>query len=52
MLESMKDYVYERRWRLTRAATVTGSVYFCGRYTLDRVEEVRYAVVRDKLARE
>ena len=52
MLESLKDYVYERRWRLAKAAGVTGGVYFFGRYIAERIEEVRETVMQEKLARE
>lgn len=52
MLDSIRIYVYDRRWRLTKAAGVAGGVYLCGRYVLDRLKDAREAVTQEKQARD
>ena len=52
MLDSVRTYVHDRRWRLTKAAGVAGGVYLCGRYVLDRLKDAREAVMQEKQARD
>lgn len=52
MLDTVKGYVYDRRWRLAKAVTVTGSVYMVGRYVINRLEEVRDKVMLERMARD
>ncbi|KAI9459206.1 Peroxin-3 [Lactarius psammicola] len=52
MLNSVTNYVYERRKRLARTAGVVGGLYFVGRYALARISDMGDRVREERLARE
>lgn len=52
MLNSVTNYVYERRKQLTRTAGVVGGLYVVGRYALARIADMGDRVREDRLARE
>lgn len=52
MLNSITNYVYERRKRITRTAGVVGGLYLVGRYASARISDMGDRVREERLARE
>lgn len=52
MIESVKDYLYDRRRGLTKVVGVFGAAYLVGRYVSERLEEVKEKVMQERLARD
>ncbi|KAI0252869.1 Peroxin-3 [Lactifluus subvellereus] len=52
MLNSLSNYVYERRARLVRTAGVVGGVYLVGQYASARMADMRDRVQEQRVARE
>ncbi|KAH9077877.1 Peroxin-3 [Lactarius deliciosus] len=52
MLNSVTNYVYERRKRLARTAGVVGGLYVIGRYAMGRITDMGDRVREERLARE
>ncbi|KAH9164530.1 Peroxin-3 [Lactarius sanguifluus] len=52
MLNSVTNYVYERRKRLARTAGVVGGLYVVGRYAMGRITDMGDRVREERLARE
>ncbi|KAI9433011.1 Peroxin-3 [Lactarius indigo] len=52
MLNSVTNYVYERRKRLARTAGVVGGLYLVGRYAMGRIADMGDRVREERLARE
>jgi peroxin-3 len=52
MLNSISNYVYERRARLVRTAGVVGGVYLVGQYASARMADMRDRVLEQRVARE
>lgn len=52
MLNSVTNYVYERRKRLARTAGVVGGLYVVGRYAMGRITDMGDRVREERLAQE
>lgn len=51
MIESAKNYLYDRRRGLSKTVGILGGVYLVGRYISERLEEVKEKVIQEKSAR-
>ncbi|GBE89878.1 hypothetical protein SCP_1702040 [Sparassis crispa] len=52
MLDSLTHYLHERRRGMTRAAGYVGAAYLITHYVRERLDDIRTAVLQDRLARE
>ncbi|KAI0305299.1 Peroxin-3 [Multifurca ochricompacta] len=52
MLNSVSNYVYEKRTKLSRAAGVIGGLYLVGQYASARITDTRDRILEDRIARE
>ncbi|EGN93368.1 hypothetical protein SERLA73DRAFT_78672 [Serpula lacrymans var. lacrymans S7.3] len=52
MFDSVRSYLYARRPMFAKAAGMFGGVYIVAQYIRDRVEEVKYRVVTERVAKE
>jgi len=52
MFESVRHNIYQRRKGLLKTVGLLGGLYLAGRYALERLEEMRELVAREKTARE
>ncbi|KAH9985630.1 Peroxin-3 [Russula compacta] len=52
MLDSVSNYVYERRAKFTRSAAVVGGLYLVGQYATARATDMRTTVLEQRAARE
>lgn len=52
MLQSLTNYIYDRRRGLAKTIGVFGGTYLVGRYVSERLEEVKERVMQERLARD
>jgi len=52
MFSSIGKYIYDRRRGLLKSAGVVGALYIAGKYVLQRLEEVKEAVLTERNAKE
>lgn len=52
MLDNLRKYIYDRRRGIFTTTAVMGTLYFAGNYVLQRLEEVKDAVVQTRAAKE
>ena len=52
MLNSVSNYLYERRAGFVRSAGVAGGLYLVGQYAVARVADMRDNVLEQRAARE
>ena len=52
MLNSVSNYVYERRAKFARSAAVVGGLYLVGQYATARTADMRTTVLEQRAARE
>jgi peroxin-3 len=52
MLNSVSNYLYERRGGFVRSAGVVGGLYLVGEYAAARVADMRDSVLEKRVARQ
>lgn len=52
MLSAIGNYIYDRRRGLLKSAGIMGTMYVAGKYIIQRLEEVKEAVLTDRNAKE
>lgn len=52
MMESITNYLYNRRKGFTKTVGVFGGAYLITRYVSERLEEVKEKVMQERLARD
>ncbi|KAI0265276.1 Peroxin-3 [Gloeopeniophorella convolvens] len=52
MLNTVSNYLYDRRARLAKTAGVVGGLYLAGQYAMARIDDVRERIVQERTARE
>jgi Peroxin-3 len=52
MLNSISNYVYERRIKLVRTASVVGGLYLLGQYASARMADMSNRILEQRVARE
>lgn len=52
MFSSIGRYIYDRRRGLFKSAGVVGTIYVAGKYVIQRLEEVKEAVLTERNAKE
>lgn len=52
MFGSIGRYVYDRRRGLLKSAGVVGALYVAGKYVVQRLEEIKDAVLTERSAKE
>jgi peroxin-3 len=52
MFSAVGNYIYDRRRGLFKTAGVVGTLYIAGKYVLQRLEEVKEAVLTERNAKE
>jgi Peroxin-3 len=52
MLNSISNYVYERRVKLVRTAGIVGGLYLLGQYASARMADMSNRILEQRVARE
>jgi len=52
MFSAVGNYIYNRRRGLLKTAGIVGTLYIAGKYVLQRLEEVKEAVLTERNAKE
>jgi peroxin-3 len=52
MFGSIGSYIYDRRRGLLKSAGVIGTLYLAGKYAIQRLEEIKEAVITERNAKE
>jgi Peroxin-3 len=52
MLNSISNYVYERRVKLVRTAGIVGGLYLLGQYASTRMADMSNRILEQRVARE
>lgn len=52
MLGAIGSYLYDRRRGLLKSAGVIGTLYVAGKYAIQRLEEIKEAVLIERNAKE
>lgn len=52
MFGSIGSYLYDRRRGLLKSAGVIGTLYLAGKYAIQRLEEIKEAVLTERNAKE